>query len=609
MPKTIKLSWQPGVGNREGRWRKFYKGKAYHFPGGKGKSDREGYDAAWAMWEQKKAEIDQTTPRKHQPEYEAAIDEWESVLSWSNRHGEREFAEIATRKLESLRKRFASLVLPPLDRLDRLEACLGGPLPVDLKWLAKINKLMEEYAGRSARERVESYFGDPETRTPKESETIEKLIQVDQLLGEITSGREPGPRPLLKPSNDWYSPGRIKTEIWRDRLKVQKREAASEDQSLKAHIEKYVGRKEKHGNAGQISVGRVRATKIHLAVFQDWLGKDFDVAKNDEEVLEGFHAHLLDKVASKTWAGTTASDCMASVKSLVRWLWVKKAIANLPRTLDPKCKDLLISKSNSKIEVFTKDEIKALLAKASDRTTLYILLMLNCGMTQKDISDLLLTEIDWEEGRVVRKRSKTADCENVPTVNYKLWEETFRLLQQERAADCKDRALLKANGSPILTEQINGDGKYQKTDNVKSTFDRLRKVTKIGKPLKSLKKTSASLLRNNKEFSGLESLFLGHAPRGMADKHYTKVPQELLDQAVTWLGQEYGLIERPEAAKAEESAARPSDPVPAPEPDAADPVVNGESKARSSRAGRRSRAAQKQPTASCHPKANTAPGT
>ena len=65
----------------------------------------------------------------------------------------------------------------------------------------------------------------------------------------------------------------------------------------------------------------------------------------------------------------------------------------------------------------------------------------------------------------------------------------------------------------------------------------------IDKPLKSLKKTSASLLRGHKEFSGLESLFLGHAPRGMSDRHYAQVPQELLDQAVQWLGTEYGLVE------------------------------------------------------------------
>lgn len=48
MPKNIKLSWQPGIGNRAGRWRKVYRSKVYHFPGGSGKSDRAAYDAAWA---------------------------------------------------------------------------------------------------------------------------------------------------------------------------------------------------------------------------------------------------------------------------------------------------------------------------------------------------------------------------------------------------------------------------------------------------------------------------------------------------------------------------------------------------------------------------------
>ena len=129
--------------------------------------------------------------------------------------------------------------------------------------------------------------------------------------------------------------------------------------------------------------------------------------------------------------------------------------------------------------MFDKDEIKALLAKASNRTKLYILLMLNCGMTQKDIADLLVTEVDWKEGRIIRKRSKTADEENVPTVNYKLWPETFRLLKQERAAESKDRVLLNSNGGPIWTEKITKDGKYQKTDNVKSAFDRLRTEKKI----------------------------------------------------------------------------------------------------------------------------------
>ena len=300
---------------------------------------------------------------------------------------------------------------------------------------------------------------------------------------------------------------------------------------------------------------------------------------------------------------------MSSVKSLVHALYRNRAIAILPRTLDRECKDLLISKSNSKIEVFTKDEIKVLLAKATGRTRLYVLLMLNIGATQKDIGDLLVSEVDWNVGRVIRKRSKTSDQENVPVVDYLLWPETFRLLKQYRTSESTDRVLLNANGSPIWTEKNEDGGKFRKSDNIKSAFDRLRKKTGINKPPKSLKKTSATLLRNNKDFSGLESLFLGHAPRSMADKHYAGVPRELLDQAVTWLGQEYGLVERPVPTTPANSEAKPSEPVPAPEPDAAEPAANQESKAHPSHAGRRSKSAKGRPAASRRPKADAVPGT
>jgi len=130
---------------------------------------------------------------------------------------------------------------------------------------------MDENNKRPAWGRIESLFGDPDTRTPNETETIDKLVQVNQLLGEIASSSQvPGPRPLIQPS-DCVSPGRIASEIWLDRLRIQKQEAASEDDSLKTHVQKYVGRKEKHWNAGQISAGRVYATKLHLAQFQDFL--------------------------------------------------------------------------------------------------------------------------------------------------------------------------------------------------------------------------------------------------------------------------------------------------------------------------------------------------
>ncbi len=51
-----------------------------------------------------------------------------------------------------------------------------------------------------------------------------------------------------------------------------------------------------------------------------------------------------------------------------------------------------------------------------------------------------------------------------------------------------------------------------------------------------LKKTLASLIRKNRHYQGLELLFLDHAPVSMADRHYTTFPQDLLNEAILWLG-------------------------------------------------------------------------
>ena len=88
---------------------------------------------------------------------------------------------------------------------------------------------------------------------------------------------------------------------------------------------------------------------------------------------------------------------------------------------------------------------------------------------------------------------------------------------------------------------VDESGKYAKIDNIKSAYSRLCKQAATSKPLKSLKKTSASLIRGNQKYTSLESLFLGHAPQSMSDRHYAIAPQALLDSAIVWLGGEYGL--------------------------------------------------------------------
>ena len=508
MPRSFKLTWQQGDNCRVGRWRKKYKGKAYYFDGGRGKFDREAYDAALTAWEAQKATVDAAAPRPHQLDYDAAIATWEQVLAWSNRYRDVETAQAAFEKLAQLRRRLEEPMLRPLAAEDRFESQFVVPtFPIS-------DELLQ---GASAGLTADTL----QIRGPVELNDADRARYAAELDG---------------------SPTRIASEIWRDRLQTQQRRAAAPEDSLHGYVEQYLTHKQQRADAGEVSVGRLYAIRLHLTHFQDWLGRDTAVREINGDAMVRYHTSLLGNVKAKKWSRTTARHYMVTVKSFMRWLWQIDAITSLPRVLDGKVSDLLnISTPQPNVVVFTKAEIGSLLKEASDRTKLYVLLMLNCGMTQKDVSDLRIDEVDWKEGRIIRKRSKTSEHENVPTVSYLLWPETFRLLQQERNPGSGGQVLRNSNGSELWTETLGPDGKYKKNDNVKNAFDRLRKTAGVNKPLKSLKKTSATLLRGDQRFQGLEGLFLGHAPQSMSDRHYTQVPGKLLDQAIQWLEQELGV--------------------------------------------------------------------
>ncbi|MBC8869807.1 MAG: tyrosine-type recombinase/integrase [Planctomycetes bacterium] len=511
MPRKYKLTWQPGSGRNPGRWRKKYKRKAYYFSGGRGKSDRQAYETALAEWERLKLTIDAALPKPHQAHYERAIREWEAVLTWCRKHpGDDEMAHTAVEKLDRLRRQFAAVKPIPVPREDTFEAHFDRqPCPPEFAEIfAKLDSL--EFPGAPPDESVYSDVIDP-----SKHDFLQKLDPSD--------------------------PGQERSRIWRDRLDVMNRSATPEDQTVGVYVEQFIAKKKASASAGQLTAGRVYALRLHLTHFRDWVGSEFNVVDIKGKHLDDYHEALLEDVGAKKWSGTTAADRLGSVKTFVRWLWQIEAMPSLPRNMDRDSQALKIVKTLPTIVTFTKQEIATLLPEASDRTKLYILLMLNCGMTQKDISDLDLSEVNWDAGRITRKRSKTKNHENVPIVDYPLWPETLRLLRQERCKRRSGRVLLNEKGNPLWYEEVGDGGKLKKNDNVKSAFDRLKRKTGIEKPLKSLKKTSASLLRDNPKYTSLEDLFLGHAPQSMSDKHYAKAPQSLFDDAIAWLGTEFDI--------------------------------------------------------------------
>lgn len=521
MSKTLKLTWQPGRDGRAGRWRKKYQGKVYYFSGGRGKSDREAYENAVRQWELEKLKADAAAPRKYQAEYEDEIDLWDQVRTWAQRHGDMAMAQLAFEKRELLRSRLAAPILKPISADVRFKT-LFQPVTISLP-----EDLIDRAAKSIANGELKS-LGSPEI--PAE------MIRHD--LRELDGSQH-----------------RIQKEIWDDRLASQKRRSVVGSHLVEAHVTTFIDQKLQEASRGDLSMGRYNVIRVHLEHFRKWIGRDADVTEIDGCALRNYHAQLLDMVKHRSskkgarteedvdfpFSTTTAKEYLTTVKSFVRWLWEIEVITALPRILANSTKSLKISAEYSAPVILDDTEVQLLLRNATGRTRLFVLLMLNCGMTQKDIADLLKREVDLKTGRIVRKRSKTVSFTSVPTVNYLLWPETVKLLQEYFNQGDSERAILNSNGSVLWSEQLNAEGRYSKTDNIKNAYFRLARKLGLTKPLKSLKKTSSSKLRDNERFNGVEDLFLGHAPQKMSDKHYTTAPQKLLDAAICWLATEYGL--------------------------------------------------------------------
>ena len=161
-------------------------------------------------------------------------------------------------------------------------------------------------------------------------------------------------------------------------------------------------------------------------------------------LLANYHTHLLTEIQAEKITATYAKGLLGTAKSFVRHLWEREVIDSLPRNLNK----LQIATDAPTIKTFTPKEITTLLDEATERTRLYALLMLNTGMTGKDISDLDPKEVDWQQGRIIRKRSKTKREKSVPVVNYKLWPETFRLLKKYGNRK-GEHVLLNSQGLPL----------------------------------------------------------------------------------------------------------------------------------------------------------------
>lgn len=279
-------------------------------------------------------------------------------------------------------------------------------------------------------------------------------------------------------------------------------------------------------SGGRLSLARKKAYAVEIGRFKKWFGEK-SIEDIVEATLTGFYSHLAEQIRDSCISASTATNTFMTFRQFVRFLGEHRLI---PLPLNMGSRHFQFGNGPASIETFTVDEVRSLLSESSDRAKLYYLLMLNCGMYQGDISDLLVQEVDWKAGTITRKRSKRKKARKALEVCYKLWPETLRLLREFRTKPKRadGRVLQTEDGKPLVSIE-------PRYDTVQSCFYRLSKRLGITKPLKALRKTSATMLGKHKEYKFYAQYFLAQAPTEIVEKHYVVPSQEEFFAALDWL--------------------------------------------------------------------------
>jgi hypothetical protein len=326
-----------------------------------------------------------------------------------------------------------------------------------------------------------------------------------------------------------------RSAIWADRLRQSS--IAPVERTIGSHVKLFLAFKESEVEGGKIKASRWGSMKAHLEHLVVWAGGNAVIDDLTSAKLLAFYAFLQK---SKGFSSYYKRDIFATTKEFIAHICDLELIPT-PKNL--RSKQLVFVKDPVKPEVFAIADLITLLSRATERTTLYILLAMNCGFTQVDISDLSHSELHLSERRIIRKRSKTERKKNVPTVNYLLWSKTAALLKK-CATTTGELVLLTDEQRPLKQESL-VNGKHTKSDNIKSAWVRLLNKLQISakdrKTFTDIRNTSSTLLEDHAEFSRYAQHFLGHSPKTVAETHYVIPSQRRFDEAVKWLGKQYGL--------------------------------------------------------------------
>jgi integrase len=294
--------------------------------------------------------------------------------------------------------------------------------------------------------------------------------------------------------------------------------------------------------------GGVRKPKTYgdlverLKTFRQFIGNG-TLDALDEDLVRRYYNLL---IGLEGISGVRKKNLFNTFRALVRWLYSEGYLDKMPRNLGAQWEFVEHLKDGHRqslaAKLYTKDDVKSILANLVPRGRACVLLALNCGFTEGDIAALRKSEVNLAEGRLVYSRTKTVRVKNAPVINYKLWNKTIDAL---RAVESQSTELwfTTRDGHPLKISKVVED-RYVEWSLISQRWAAWQKSKKVPeKPFKMFRKTGATIIGDSKYRPWVE-LYLADVPTSIAGRHYDlksgKVIPEL-DKAIVYLGQQMGV--------------------------------------------------------------------
>ena len=118
------------------------------------------------------------------------------------------------------------------------------------------------------------------------------------------------------------------------------------------------------------------------------------------------YAHLMERLA-KAGSGNSGDTLWGHFQVFRQFIETAgEESAEIPIPKNLRSKKFQIPKTRREPNPFTREEFELILSHSNERLQAHLMLMLNCGMYQGDVAELVADEVDVQAGRIIRTRSK-----------------------------------------------------------------------------------------------------------------------------------------------------------------------------------------------------------